>query len=376
MLHTSLNNTDKCCGCMACKNVCPTSCISITSNHIGNFSKKMDIKKCIHCGRCEKVCPILKPARLQFPGKAYVAWSKKINVNRKSASGGVAASLYEYCIKNNIYCIGTRYDKRLKVKYDFIRNIESIRNFVGSKYVYSHMNTIYKKIMLCLERGEKVIFIGLPCHVAALQNVVRKDKENLICIDLVCHGMVAEKFLAEHIDAMIEQTKREYITSIDFREEKNPYGITLKGKNGEVIKRQSKEQDEYMLGYCQEFIYCKECYACQYTRRERCSDLTIKDFCGETGQGILSKQRYGLSNILINTSKGEQLIEELKPYLNILDYSVEKVIAEDARLREPTKKGWKRVFVKLYPLLGFDLSVRVLCFMTIFKDKIRQKCKV
>ena len=121
---------------------------------------------------------------------------------------------------------------------------------------------------------------------------------------------------------------------------------------------------------------CKECYACQYTRRERCSDLTIKDFCGETGQGILSKQRYGLSNILINTSKGEQLIEELKPYLNILDYSVEKVIAEDARLREPTKKGWKRVFVKLYPLLGFDLSVRVLCFMTIFKDKIRQKCKV
>ena len=220
---------------MACKNVCPTSCISITSNHIGNFVKQMDMNNCIHCGLCEKICPILEPVRLHSPSKAYVAWNKKINVNRKSASGGVAASIYEYCIKNNIHCIGARYDKRLKVKYDFIRNIESIRDFVGSKYVYSHMNTIYKKIMLCLERGEKVVFIGLPCHVAALQNVVKRNKENLICIDLVCHGMVAEKFLAEHIDSMIEKTKRKYITSIDFREEKNPYGITLKGKNGEVL---------------------------------------------------------------------------------------------------------------------------------------------
>lgn len=371
----SSNYTDKCSGCMACKNVCPASCISVMPNRVGNFMTQVDIEKCIHCGLCEKVCPMKEKGSLHIPKKAYVAWSKKINVNRKSASGGVAASIYEYCTTNDIRCIGTRYNRRLKVIYDFVKNTESIKNFTGSRYVYSHMDTIYKKTIMCLERGEKVVFIGLPCHVAALQNVIKKGKEHLICIDLVCHGVVAEKFLAEHIDKMAKGIEKKNIVSIDFREEKNPYGITIKGKKGEILKQKSKLQDEYMLGFCEGFIYCEECYRCQYARKERCSDLTIKDFCG-IQQGQLSRQRYGLSNILINTDKGDQFVNMLKPYLNMINYPVDQVIAEDVMLQKPSAKGWKRVFVKLYPLLGFDRSVRVLCFFTILKDRVTQRYRL
>lgn len=366
---------ERCCGCMACKNSCPTSCISVKPNKIGKFVKQIEAKRCIQCGLCEKVCPILEPSRLHVPKKAYVAWSRKININRKSSSGGVAASIYEYCIKNSIPCIGARYTEKLKVKYGFVEKTESIKNFAGSKYVYSHMDAIYKEIIMRLKSGGKIVFIGLPCHVAAVQNMVKEGKDELICIDLVCHGVVAEKFLAEHVHNMEKGLKMENIASIDFREETNPYGITIKGKNGEILKRKSKFQDEYMLGFCEGFIYCEECYKCQYARKERCLDLTIKDFCG-IQQGILSKQKYGLSNILVNTRKGERFIKLLEPYLNMVDYPVEQVIAEDVMLRKPTSKGWKRVFVKLYPLLGFDMSVRVLCFITIFKDKIAQRYKL
>lgn len=371
-LHISSNCTDRCSGCMACRNVCPVSCISVKTNSIGNFVKRIDMENCIHCGLCEKVCPVIESGRRHIPQMAYVAWSKNANVNRKSSSGGVAASIYEYCITNNIYCIGTRYDEKLKVKYDFIRDIGSIKDFVGSKYVYSHMDSIYKRIVAYLKKEEKVVFIGLPCHASALRNVIKKGKENLVCIDLVCHGIVAEKFFAEHIDNICSGFEKEKIASVSFREEKNPYGITLRGKNGEILKQKSKQQDEYMLGFCEGFIYCEECYRCQYAKKERCSDLTIKDYCG-TRQGVLSNQKYGLSNILVNTDKGRKFMEELEPYLNMMDYPIERVIAEDAMLRKPTPKRWKRVFAKLYPLLGFDQSVRVLCFITIFKDRIRQK---
>lgn len=374
-LLTNSNSMDRCCGCMACKNVCPMSCISVMQSRIGDFVKQVNIANCIHCGLCEKVCPITKLGEMHVPKKAYVAWSKKMNVNRRSASGGVAASIYEFSVVNDIHCIGTKYSSGLKVKYDFIKNIESIKYFVGSKYVYSHMGKIYKRIIMYLKRGEKVVFIGLPCHVAALQNVIKEGKENLLCVDLVCHGVVSEKFFSEHIDNIKKGFKTEDIVSIDFREEKNPYGITVRGKNGKILERKSRLQDEYMLGFCEGFIYCKECYKCQYAGEKRCSDLTIKDFCG-IQQGILLKQKYGLSNILVNTVKGEQFVEMLKPYLNMVDYPVEQVITEDTMMKGPTRKGWKRVFVKLYPLVGFDWSVRVLCFITIFKNRIARKCRL
>lgn len=361
----------RCSGCMACISVCPVGCICIKTDSRGDFVRIIDKNKCRQCNQCDKICPVTNIGNLRMPKKAYTAWSKKRNVNRKSASGGVAASIYEYCLQNGIKCIGVKWDKNFKAKYDFVPNIKAIEKFASSKYVHSCMGGIYEQVLKCLERGEKIVFVGLPCHVAALQNVTAGKNNNLLCVDLVCHGVAAEKFFTEHIDHMLEnKINRSDIVSIDFREEKNPYGITIKGKMGGVLKRQSREKDEYMLGYCRGFTYCEECYRCRYARKERCSDLTIKDFCG-TRTGILSKQRHGLSSILVNSSKGELFIEELEEYLNIVDYSVSKVIAEDTMLRRPPSFNWKRrIFLKLYPILGFDLTVRILCFDAFFKNKI------
>lgn len=363
-------STDRCSGCMACKDICPADCIYIRTDNKGNFYRIIDKKKCKSCNLCEKVCPIINTYKLHMPQKAYVAWHKKVCINRKSSSGGVAAGIYEYCIENNIKCIGARYNEELKVKYDFIDSLESINDFVGSKYVHSDMTGIYKQIVSLLNSGEKIVFIGLPCHVAALQNIA-KDK-NLLCVDLVCHGVVAEKFLAEHIENMKgEKIKKNTIGIINFREEKNQYGITVRGKNGKLLKSQTKEQDEYMLGFCKGFIYCEECYRCRYARKQRCSDLTIKDFTGRK-TGKLLRQKYGLSSILVNTDHGKEFVERLNSYLNMLDYSVKEVIKTDSMLKKPAPRGKKRdIFLKMYPLLGFDLTVKVLCVGAIFKERLK-----
>lgn len=46
-----------------------------------------------------------------------------------------------------------------------------------------------------------MLFIGLPCQVAALNNYI-KDKKNLYTVDLICHGspspIILEKYLAEN----------------------------------------------------------------------------------------------------------------------------------------------------------------------------------
>ena len=66
----------------------------------------------------------------------------------------------------------------------------------------SNPKGIYKKIKQLLQSGKKILFIGLPCQVAAVKRFVGKRyEEKLYTIDLICHGspspMLLERFLNE-----------------------------------------------------------------------------------------------------------------------------------------------------------------------------------
>ena len=57
--------------------------------------------------------------------------------------------------------------------FDITNDLNYARRFAGSKYVKSNPEGIYKKIAQKLKEGNKVMFIGLPCQVAALKNYVK-----------------------------------------------------------------------------------------------------------------------------------------------------------------------------------------------------------
>ena len=190
---------ENCCGCVACMYVCPKECISIKVDRIGNFYRVIDKNKCVSCGRCSRVCPTENVSNYNDCQSAYIAYNPSKAVVRKSASGGIAATIYRYCLNRNIDCVGVHYTKSLRAEYDFIKDIAQIDEFVSSKYVHSYMGKIYEKMQKKLKLGRKVVFIGLPCHVAAVKNIFGCDNPNLICIDLVCHGVVPERYLREHI---------------------------------------------------------------------------------------------------------------------------------------------------------------------------------
>ena len=45
-----------CCGCEACKNICPQNCIEMLEDEEGFIYPQVDKEKCIKCGLCERVC--------------------------------------------------------------------------------------------------------------------------------------------------------------------------------------------------------------------------------------------------------------------------------------------------------------------------------
>ena len=54
-----ISDKSKCCGCEACKNICPKKCIEMIEDEEGFIYPKVNKEKCINCGLCEKVCSII-----------------------------------------------------------------------------------------------------------------------------------------------------------------------------------------------------------------------------------------------------------------------------------------------------------------------------
>ena len=61
----------------------------------------------------------------------------------------------------------------------------------------------FADIKKALRESRKVIFIGLPCQVAALRKLFRDD--SLLLVDLVCHGTTPLSYLRQHIGMLSRQ---------------------------------------------------------------------------------------------------------------------------------------------------------------------------
>jgi coenzyme F420-reducing hydrogenase beta subunit len=85
--------------------------------------------------------------------------------------------------------------------------MEGLVAFRGSKYVQSRIGDTYILTKKFLMSGRKVLFTGTPCQIAGLKAFLQKDYDNLLTVDLVCHGvpspLVWKKYLNEIINMIV-----------------------------------------------------------------------------------------------------------------------------------------------------------------------------
>ena len=68
----------------------------------------------------------------------------------------------------------------------------------------------------------------------------------------------------------------------------------------------------FMNVYYSNNITRESCYSCQYTSRERVSDLTISDYWGIENLDKSFEDSLGVSMVIVNTDKGEGLFNEIE----------------------------------------------------------------
>ncbi len=347
--------------------MCPQKCISMKKNALSQFVPKIDKKKCVDCGICEKICPQLNPLKKSYPRECYVAWSRDPNDWITSASGGVATVIARYQLKKNEKMYSCEYNNEVELCHFCISNEEDIQKIKSSKYSQSETYGCYEEIERFLTEGYKVVFVGTPCQCAGLKRVIKNKSENLITVDLVCHGAPPTEYLKKHL---VEEGINFPISKVRFRGEFDQK-LTVWSEEGVVYQR-DRYDDLYFTAFYQNVISCNSCFECQYACPERVSDMTIGDFWGLGELGIIEKKSRRPSLILVNTQKGKQLFEDISCDVFYEQRAVEEGINGNGRLiKAPGKNNKAKVFQLLYKckIFGFNYTVRILNFLFRKKEK-------
>ena len=345
-----------CCACGACLNICPKQAISMQKDEYGFLYPQIEKGKCIKCGLCLKTCAFQNSELKNIPIKTYAAQSDNTDL-KESASGGIFASIAANVLREGGVIYGAAMEMendKLTVRHIAVENDADLIKLQGSKYVQSSTEKIYQDIKKKLNDNRLVLFSGTPCQVDGLNSYLGKTYDNLITIDIICHGVPNNQMFQDYI-ALLEEKYKDKIIDFKFRDKTKGWGLTAKGytaKGYTAIIPANVSSYYYM--FLKSYIYRDSCYSCKYACKNRCGDMTIGDYWGieKAHPEALKENEYGLdykngiSCLIVNTEQGIKVLEKYKSGLRLLDSDFEKAAKENGQLNHPSSlNAEKRIIV-------------------------------
>lgn len=348
------NSKSKCCGCSACMNICPKGAISMQEDECGFLYPKIDEDKCVKCGMCMKVCAYQNTVTCSQLKSAYAGISTSEEIRAVSASGGAFASIATDFLKKGGVVVGSEMmdsSGGLKPFHRIIDSVNELFRLQSSKYAHSEIGYVYQKVKHLLNDGKRVLFSGTSCQIAGLKGYLQKEYENLFTIDIICHGVPSAK-LMQGYQKMLEDRFHREVTNINFRDKRKGWGEkgfvslrdTINASETKEVLIDPSTSSYYKL-YLMGAAYRENCYTCPYTNcKKRPGDLTLGDFWGIekvhpeflTSNGGPWKREEGISCFLVNSEKGEQLLQKYGSLLELKHTSAEKITFRNKMLTRPT----------------------------------------
>lgn len=326
---------NKCTGCRACYSVCPKGAIKMISDNSGFLYPEIDKNKCINCGLCKEVCSVENNTKFQTVLQAYAAMASD-DIRLESSSGGAFTILAHKIIKQGGYVCGAAYNENLEVVHTIINKIDNLDKLRKSKYVQSDTMNCFKHIKTLLKNGDIVLFCGCPCQVEGLKLFLNNDYNNLVTIDLICHGVPSQKVFNKFLE---ETYGKKNIKEINFRDKNN--GWNCLSTSVTTIDGYLNNDKDYFDGFINGLYMRECCYSCKYTNLNRVGDITLGDFWGISEK---FNDNMGTSLILINSTKGETLLKICEKNFKLLKpYSISEILNTpngiEGALNVPTNKS-------------------------------------
>lgn len=354
----------ECCACSACINICSRRAVSMQEDEYGFFYPIIDEKKCIMCGKCKTVCAFQKSNIDNNPIKTFAAVANDDELVKKSASGGIYAAMAKKTLDDGGVAVGAVLENDFSVKHELIDSKENLFQLQGSKYSQSNIGYNYKKVKERLIRGQKVLFSGTPCQVDGLNAYLGIKFENLVTVDIICHGVPNNRMLQEYIEVLSDRLCG-CVSNFLFRDKSIGWGINgsfiINGKKKKIWQSSSS----YLYYFKKGWIYRESCYRCKYTCEHRPADITIGDYWGIEKQHpeYLRKNGWneskGISVVIANTEKGEIFLNSMDGAIEFKPSEFDKAASGNAQLKRPSTPGNRDCILAIYKCGGWRALEKV-----------------
>lgn len=320
----TITDKSKCTGCSACYSVCPKHCIKMEPDKEGFRYPIVDADSCIDCKLCERVCPVLQGDAEDRPKQqyGYLVQHKDNGIRKQSTSGGAFTAIASWVIKQGGVVYGAGYKEgTFVVAHQPVEKIEDLAKFRNSKYVQSELGDCFSQIKELLAGGRLVLFSGTPCQIEGLCSFLRgKEYDNLILVDLVCHGIPSPRLFSSYLDVQKKHIGGKF-ENVLFRDKYYGYhysSFSIYNSDSSKNYHKGVDSDAYLRAFFGNLSDRPSCYACPFKKRYRKSDMTLWD-CFPIEKFTKELDRKGTTSVLVQSSKGQEVMKAILGEFNYVE---------------------------------------------------------
>lgn len=244
-----------------------------------------------------------------------------------SASGGAFAALGKMILEVDGCVWGCVWEKSsMNAVHQCVDRLFDLSELCGSKYVASALGEAYVRVREQLQTGRKVLFSGTPCQIAGLRHFLGRDYENLLCVEIFCHGVAMPDVWEEY-----KRQLGKRVVSVNFKDKSiswnNPQ-IKIDFEDGSLIK-ESLYENPYGVAFMSGLSLRGSCFNCQFKGGRSGADISVGDFWGVGEYHPQFDDGRGASAVVLHSEKGVAAFEKIK----------DNIHWEESRLEYITKRN-------------------------------------
>ncbi len=359
-----------CCGCGVCKDMCPSSAISIVAKD-GLFVPIIDSVKCKNdkgCHRCIDACPgvgvkLNSLASSLFTDNTvnvdthvghylncYTGYSNNIDIRYHSASGGLISQLLIWLLEKKYIdgAVVTSFDnsKPLMVSSFIATTPEDIIKAKSSKYAPVTLSNAISDIKNSI--GNRFVIVGLPCHIQGFRKaelIDKKFKEKIIGYFGIYCSSGRSFFLTEYV--MKERgIDRNTLSYFAYRDNGCLGNMVAKyAKNG--VQKLCEEPFQSYYHPLRSFFIPKRCLLCV----DHYAELADVSF-GDIHIDPFKRDKIGVNSMVLRNKFWLDLVQEAvnDGVITLEDLSIE--ILKSSQKMAYKKKGRNVNFIKYLQMRG------------------------